>query len=53
MITIIDYGAGNLTSISNMLKRIGEDSEITNEIEKIAAATKLILPGVVAERFLF
>lgn len=46
MITIIDYGAGNLTSISNMLKRIGEESEITNEIEKIAVATKLILPGV-------
>lgn len=46
MITIIDYGAGNLTSISNMLKRIGEESEITNDIEKIRAATKLILPGV-------
>jgi len=46
MITIIDYGAGNLTSISNMLKRIGEESEITNETEKIEAATKLILPGV-------
>lgn len=46
MITIIDYGAGNLTSISNMLKRIGEQSEITSDTEKINAATKLILPGV-------
>lgn len=46
MITIIDYGAGNLTSISNMLKRIGEESEITNSVERIGAATKLILPGV-------
>ena len=46
MITIIDYGAGNLTSISNMLKRIGVESEITNSVEKIKAATKLILPGV-------
>ena len=46
MITIIDYGAGNLTSIANMLKRIGVESEITHSVEKISAATKLILPGV-------
>jgi glutamine amidotransferase len=46
VITIIDYGAGNLTSIFNMLKRIGEESEITSDPAKIAAATKLILPGV-------
>lgn len=46
MITIIDYGVGNLSSISNMLKRIGEDSIITNDVKQISEATKFILPGV-------
>lgn len=46
MITIIDYGLGNLGSIKNMLKKIGAESEITSDIGKIRAAKKLILPGV-------
>ncbi|HTJ05845.1 MAG TPA: imidazole glycerol phosphate synthase subunit HisH, partial [Caldimonas sp.] len=41
-----DYGMGNLGSIRNMLKKIGADSEITAEPARIAAATKLVLPGV-------
>ncbi|PCI99624.1 MAG: imidazole glycerol phosphate synthase subunit HisH [Flavobacteriales bacterium] len=46
MITIIDYGAGNVKSVENMLKKIGVESILTNKIEKIKSATKLILPGV-------
>jgi glutamine amidotransferase len=46
MITIVDYGMGNLASIKNMLKKIGHSSTISSEIEQIKAATKLILPGV-------
>ena len=46
MITIIDYGVGNLSSIKNMLKRIGVAAQITNDVAAIAAAEKLILPGV-------
>ncbi len=46
MITIIDYGLGNLTSILNMHKRLGLKAQITNNLEVIAAAKKLILPGV-------
>lgn len=46
MITIIDYGVGNLSSIANMLKRIGEDSIITSDPQKISEAKKYILPGV-------
>ncbi|MBL7737419.1 MAG: imidazole glycerol phosphate synthase subunit HisH [Chitinophagaceae bacterium] len=46
MITIIDYGMGNLGSIQNMFKRIGAASEITGDTEKIASASKLLLPGV-------
>lgn len=46
MITIVDYGMGNLGSILNMFKRIGVESEITKDKEKIASATKVLLPGV-------
>lgn len=46
MVTIIDYKTGNIGSIQNMLKKIGETSVITSRKEEIADATKLILPGV-------
>ena len=46
MITIVDYGMGNLGSIRNMLKKISVDSEVTADARKIGAARKLILPGV-------
>ena len=36
MITIIDYGMGNLGSIKNMFKRIKVESEITGDIQQIA-----------------
>lgn len=37
---------GNLGSIKNMFKKIGVESEITSNLEKIKKATKLVLPGV-------
>lgn len=46
MITIVDYGTGNLSSIANMLKRVGCPSVITSDASQIAEAKKLILPGV-------
>ncbi|MGZ4038183.1 MAG: imidazole glycerol phosphate synthase subunit HisH [Bacteroidia bacterium] len=46
MITIIDYGLGNLVSVKNMLKKLGVPAVITDNKEEIAAAEKLILPGV-------
>lgn len=46
MITIIDYKMGNLGSIKNMLKKIGVETEITNDHGVIANAKKIILPGV-------
>jgi glutamine amidotransferase len=45
-IVIVDYGMGNLGSISNMLKHIGNDSFITSDIDTISKAEKIILPGV-------
>ncbi len=46
MITIIDYGMGNLGSIKNMLWRLGFESKISSNPEDVLAAPKLILPGV-------
>jgi imidazole glycerol-phosphate synthase subunit HisH len=46
MITIIDYKTGNLGSIQNILKKIGEQSVVTSDKDEIAKAKKLILPGV-------
>lgn len=46
MITVIDYGLGNLGSIRNMFKRIGVAAEVTSDLDRIAAADKLLLPGV-------
>lgn len=46
MITIVDYGMGNLGSIANMFKKIGFASRITGELSEIDAAEKILLPGV-------
>lgn len=46
MIAIIDYGMGNLASVSNALTKIGRDNIITADPEQILAADRVILPGV-------
>ena len=46
MIGIIDYGLGNLGSIKNMLKIIGEKAIISSDITELDKCDKLILPGV-------
>lgn len=46
MITIIDYGMGNLGSVHNMFKRIGAESKVTSDLDEVASATKILLPGV-------
>jgi glutamine amidotransferase len=46
MITIVDYGVGNVASLQNMLEYIGVRSAISGRPEEIGRAGKLILPGV-------
>jgi len=46
MITIVNYGMGNLGSVQNMLKRIGTPCKISSDIKDIEAAEKILLPGV-------
>jgi len=45
-IVIIDYKMGNLTSVANAIKYIGEKPVISNKIEDIENAEYIILPGV-------
>ncbi len=46
MITIVDYGAGNLRSVMNTLEEIGAEFELVRDAESVSRARKLILPGV-------
>ena len=46
MIAIIDYGVGNLYSLSSSLKHLKIETIITREPEEIISADKIILPGV-------
>lgn len=46
MISIIDYRAGNTASVSNALKRLGADYQITSDIQKLEASSGIIFPGV-------
>ena len=46
MVGIINYGLGNLGSIQNMLKVIGEKSVISSDMEELEKCDRYILPGV-------
>ena len=46
MIAIIDYGAGNLSSVQKALNFLGADNRITADPAEILAADRVILPGV-------
>jgi imidazole glycerol-phosphate synthase subunit HisH len=46
MISIVDYGAGNLRSVQNTLGEIGAEYELVRDAAALAHATKIILPGV-------
>lgn len=46
MIAIIDYGVGNLFSLTSSFKYIGADVIVTSDADKIKNAEKIILPGV-------
>jgi glutamine amidotransferase len=46
IITLIDYGAGNVTSVARALRRLGAEICLSNEGPEISAASALILPGV-------
>ena len=46
MIAIVDYGAGNISSVRKALEHLGAEAEVTNDPVIIAAAEKIVVPGV-------
>jgi glutamine amidotransferase len=46
MISIIDYGIGNVRAFSNMYKRMNIDVQVATNADDLKTATKVILPGV-------
>ncbi len=46
MISILDYGAGNLRSVQNTLGEIGAEFGLVHDAVALSRATKIILPGV-------
>lgn len=46
MISILDYGCGNLGSVARMIQKLGTPVEIINTPQKVERAQKLIIPGV-------
>lgn len=46
MVTIVDYGMGNLRSLKNAFEFLGEEVSVTSSSQKIAKAKKIVLPGV-------
>lgn len=46
IVTLIDYAAGNVTSVVRALRRLGAEVRVSNEPSEIARATCLVLPGV-------
>jgi len=50
MITIVDYGMGNLRSVQKAFESLGIDAKISTSPQEIATAEKVVLPGVGAFR---
>lgn len=46
MLTIIDYQMGNLRSVQKAFERVGHAAVVSSDPATVAAATKLVLPGV-------
>jgi len=46
MITLLDYGAGNVRSVINAIESLGETVKIVSSAEDILSADKLVFPGV-------
>lgn len=46
MIAIVDYGMGNVASVSTAFKRLGYEVILTDKVEELDQASHIILPGV-------
>ena len=46
MVTIVDYGSGNLRSVQKAFERLGAEARITDDPGVVAKAGRVVLPGV-------
>ena len=46
MITLLDYGAGNVRSVINAIEKLGETVRVVKKSQDILSAEKLVFPGV-------
>ena len=45
-VTVVDYGAGNLRSVANALRRVGAEVSVTADADVVARSARIVLPGV-------
>lgn len=45
-VSVVDYGLGNLGSVTNMLRRIGAEPRLASTPDEVTAADRLLLPGI-------
>ena len=46
MIAIVDYGAGNISSVKKALEHVGARADVTSDARQIETAEKIVIPGV-------
>ncbi len=46
IVALVDYGAGNLHSVENALRKVGANVRVTADAEILRAADRIVLPGV-------
>ncbi|MDG6078890.1 imidazole glycerol phosphate synthase subunit HisH [Erythrobacter litoralis] len=46
VIALVDYGAGNLHSVENALRKVGANVKVTADPDVLRAADRIVLPGV-------
>ena len=47
-VTLVDYGVGNTASVIRAFRRLGAEVDFTSDLDKVASAHRLVLPGVAA-----
>lgn len=47
-VTLVDYGAGNTASVARAFSRLGAEVDFTADLDRVAGARRLVLPGVAA-----
>jgi glutamine amidotransferase len=46
VVTVVDYGMGNLLSVRRALEHVGAEPRLTSDPDEVAAAERLVIPGV-------